>query len=998
MKKVKDLRYKRTLYVGLGGAGAQTLSLLKKKILDANGDQLPSQVGFLLIDTNATDLLNNKDFDCSEKICIAVREPYERYKHDLGKRTHEYIPPKNKQSLLALERGAGQIRSNGHFAVIENQYSDRLLRVFRSAADNLEDIDIDGETLERDPKIEVRLVFSIAGGTGSGTFLPIATLIRKAIKQCELIAYIYSATIYEKFVENSAKYSVMQNAYAALCELDYMMHFGMDDRKYENIKFNFGPHINQQIEQSNRPFEEVYYIDKNTALPYSDSVEFCYNLKERMQDNTADAIHLASTNLISSHTGTVDNVRQKIMEGQFNVGNKFAWVSGFGMAELSFNAAGLEAKKHCCDIIDARIAENDWSDSKINSLAQKFIEDFRWDESLGKGDNDPVLEQFITETLIRKICQDKAERENNLTDPDLHIDFDKILSLATKKSKEEVVEYLSQKFDKDVLKFVTELIDKDQYKGDKVSSNPYGISLKTILAILQAIDARLSKSIQKLTSEESQQGTDKTNGEKELNMLHTQPDNSVDYATKFRRMQAENAINSILQERTNAAIEVFEKAKDLIQSYEEIYNAWFNLLSSARGSDVAKIVENNKNSNKKLQSKKNLVEVKMSDFNGNFRLNYNSMESLKSLKDQNDILYDNDTFNKILDMNGDALGSLRTYLLKESGHRKDKNNSNKTVCQTKLERLIDLSTPTMQVDRHGYGSRVKVDQFWYILASTNIPEIEENHDENAPTDGTNQSIADLLKDLLEQNILDDHVNIIPVDDWNNKAILYRVKSAVPAYFVQGVCGDGHTLEGCYEELKKTNLTYTPFSHEILRQKMENEICVMKPFDETDDDEAMSNWVNFQILSQSSNEYFVFEETKNTEGIYSISSSVVGEYLTPDLDDRTKILILGESRAEAYNNFRRYCKALIEERKEYKDITDSIEHPEEYQNTFVLGGEEYMDKVIPGWREMHISEKHPDHDLIRREMDYMDRRKKQFLEDKAKYDAKKRLVAKHNVKN
>ena len=136
MNKVEGLRYKRTLFVGLGGAGAKTLRSLKRKIIRAKGE-VPPQVKFLLIDTNATELANLRDFDSSEKVCIAVREPYQRYMHDRDTDTHTFIPPVNSHSLLALERGAGQIRSNGHFAVIENQYSKKLSRVFRACADNV---------------------------------------------------------------------------------------------------------------------------------------------------------------------------------------------------------------------------------------------------------------------------------------------------------------------------------------------------------------------------------------------------------------------------------------------------------------------------------------------------------------------------------------------------------------------------------------------------------------------------------------------------------------------------------------------------------------------------------------------------------------------------------------------------------------------------------------------------------------------------------------------
>ena len=73
--------------------------------------------------------------------------------------------------------------------------------------------------------------------------------------------------------------------------------------------------------------------------------------------------------------------------------------------------------------------------------------------------------------------------------------------------------------------------------------------------------------------------------------------------------------------------------------------------------------------------------------------------------------------------------------------------------------------------------------------------------------------------------------MIHVPGWSNKAILYRVDSAVPPYFVEGVCCSSetcYTLEGCYEELKKTKRTYTPFSHNLLKQKLENRVSVLKP--------------------------------------------------------------------------------------------------------------------------------------------------------------------------
>ena len=511
MKHAEGLRYKRTLYIGLGGAGAKTLRKLKKKIQCANDGEVPKQVKFLLIDTNATELSNYRDFDSSEKICIAVREPYERYEHDkeAGLDTHRFIPKQNAHSLLALERGAGQIRSNGHFAVIENQYSNKLTRIFRDRADELENIDVNVCSLEKDPKIEVRLVFSIAGGTGSGTFLPIASIIRSAIKHSELTAYIYSATHFEKFVENSAKYSVMQNAYASICELDYMMHFGREG--YDKIQFNFGPEENQKLIPQNSPFDEVYYIDKRTSLPTSDSVEFAYNELRRLQDNTAEIMHISSTNIITAHTGTVDNVRQKIKEGQFDVGDKFAWISGVGISELLLCNDNINNQKvidAALKSISSRLINENLNDDSARGVANKFNEnDIRFDESRGEADGDPILKLFLSSQDIVKACEEIVCGKNGKKDSQLKVsDFNLTLDdlIGTQKSTSKIDE-LYRVFDVRLTELTKELVNQATYGSIVIEdASVDGVSLYFLISILKKIQEILTESKKMLDTEKGE--------------------------------------------------------------------------------------------------------------------------------------------------------------------------------------------------------------------------------------------------------------------------------------------------------------------------------------------------------------------------------------------------------------------------------------------------------------------------------------------------------------
>lgn len=1035
MEHVEGLRYKRTLYVGLGGAGAKTLRKLKKKIQSANDGEVPKQVKFLLIDTNATELSNYRDFDSSEKICIAVREPYERYEHDKKANldTHKFIPVQNTHSLLALERGAGQIRSNGHFAVIENQYSNKLTRVFRERADELENIDVNVSSLEKDPKIEVRLVFSIAGGTGSGTFLPVATILRAAIKHCELTAYIYSATHFEKFVENSAKYSVMQNAYAALAELDYMMHFGRGG--YDKIQFNFGPEENQKIVSKNSPFDEVYYIDKRTGLPTSDSVEFAYNEIRRLQDNTAEIMHISSTNIITAHTGTVDNVRQKIKEGQFDVGDKFAWISGVGISELFLRKDNINNQKvidAALKAIAARLIDENINEDTAQRIANKFNEnDIRFDESGGDADGDPILKLFLNHQTITKACEDNVCGINGKKDPSLKsanfaLSLDDLMGAKKSDSK---IQELYQIFDTRLSELTKELVNQATYGSITIEdATENGATLYLIISILKKIQEILVNSQQTLDDEKEKHNVKKDEADSDIaKLLKGKPKKKQSFLSKINPFstpvldeeddddnlagviypyQIKALEYKILSERADKASMLFAKCLARVKEEIAMIDSWISNLRDAAQYGTPKLDktslsngEDKKRKHEKMPDQ-NVVIVEGLDLTRGFILNYDQLYTLS-----NDV-----TIHKIVDAQGkfDRIChyvetksiELKDYLKKgieeiQNSSKDSKIKVERTECQQKIDRLIDLSTPTMQVDRHAYGDRVKVDSFWYVM--TECPE-ENEGDKHAKTE---DSIGEYLKKLIEQNSLEAKINKVHVPGWNDKAIVYRVDSAVPAYFVEGVCeskSGGLSLEGCYEELKKTKRTYTPYSHDELRKKLENGRCVLKPHDEVNQDEAMEHWINFNLLG-----YIHFDSEKGTKGMYYVKSDRDGEILTNDFADNNKVLILGYTRKDAYDTFARYCKTLVEEYVDYKEQTDPLEISfEEYEHTFVMSGDEYLDKIFGSselesrliwtigkehsslyWRDLknHLSKENPDHLFLRSEIAFMNNRKSKFEKQK-----------------
>ncbi len=1059
---MQGLRYKRTLYVGLGGAGARILTELKKSILSTNNQKIPKQVKFLLIDTNATELSNYNNFDASEKICIAVREPYERFRADKYKHTHEFIPEVNSHSLLALERGAGQVRSNGHFAVIENQYSNKLMRIFHERADELMNIDINRAGLEKDPKIEIRVVFSLAGGTGSGTFLPISILLRSAIKHSELIGYAISPLHYERTVENSAKKTVMANGYAALAELDYMMHFGRSNINQENIKFNFGPNINtQQIVQSNRPFDEVYYIDKRTNLPLSDSIEYTYNDRERMFRNTADIIHLASTNIISGHTGTVDNVRQKIHEGQFDVEDKFGWVTGVGMAEIFLDpkdSKSEEIRRAALKCISDRTCANPLTESSIKSIGLHFI-NTEWNETGDpEYDKDLVQKIFISKAGLEVACQ---EYVNNKKDSgkglsDIQWNLDDAVSGSKHETTEAITNAECHVFADQLSKFIKNFIDgKINDSGELQEAERNSVrSLVTMEAVLDNIIERLDASVNKLGKEADEhkanaEESDKlrsnaasgqtssnstkttttkkkgffarlfSNNAEETETIENTTSITEGNLSEARAFQAQALFNRMLKERALAAKKLLEECKDLTNSAKKTITSWNVMLLDAKNAGTT-ISQNSEDSNNAVEPQ-NRVQVHMSNVYNGYYLTYNNISELAGLKGSDTPAGNEDIFGKICESLSKGTGTLQDYLIKSiqeidstKGAEKTRGRQEKTECQKAIDQLIDLSAPTMQIDGHGYGARIKADQFYYIMTSDEDIEFSKEEDKKNAMKSTStlggvkhKTVAGLLQYLLEQNSQDIHVNRVNVTGWENKAVLYRVKGAIPPYFIDGVAESplgGLTMEGCYEELKKTRPAYTPFSHTTLRHKLENGISILKPHDSASEEEAMEHWVNFMMLTafgqpgyikfipENSDTYANCSRQLGAKGSYSISSKNLGSIQTDEIADRTPILVLGKNRTEAFHMFARYCKDILEEHKDYLDRMKHFEYCDIAKQMVEMTGEKYMDTILKGWDQLFFDDE--DQNLLRREMDYIENRRKKFEDTLKGRCLKKAIVETH----
>lgn len=900
-------RFKRTLYIGIGGAGIDTLTALKSKLIStvdkntkASGNSaisgnsehsLPRQIRFLCIDTNSTELLNRTAFSDDEKICVSVRDPYGRYNREKETSTFEFIPTKNAKHISALDRGAGQIRSNGHFAIIESQFLGVLTRKLRMLANDMREVTIPGETVLQDTKIEVHLVFSLCGGTGSGMFLPISLLVREAIKNCEITAYMYSPTFFVHDVEDSAKDMVVQNAYAALVELDYCMHFGYENN--QAITYSFGPSKNDKISMKSRPFNEVMFVDKQTFVGTNGAMEYTYLSLENAQELTAEMMLLSATDVMTAHVGVMDNVRQKVAQGQFNVRDKFGWVMGFGLSELYIkgnDVLNVSSKERTLKFLTEFDTPNEeYAGEKANIVAYNWLGELNLNETGNEND-------------------DHDELINAIYDKDTHLrsfkleDLDDIPNLID--MYESIKKYDIEKRDK---------VERDRLERLKAKiedSLENKISFGDLIRVLTEFKDLLTVCSNQLRTE--------INGhENDIKKL-----GDIDPSEFPHRTRKESAFFGLFKTEVpnenygELATVVTKKYREKVYRYAElkcdidrktnaigIYSAlitcvqdYINLFKN-RESKLKRVLRVGEEDLKKT---KDLQLSNAGTFSDNSRKASNRidvtaqadfLEIPNPITVESVLCYLDDlscpegtAFNKlnnivvnaILNGKGNEEGSLLIRIIEDYDEK-----------HPVLQNLLKNSAPLISLDFH--GESLPVDEFDYIVG--------------------NKDVCDLLKQKLEK-MYPRKFTIIPVEGMYYSVMVYRIVGAVPPYFVSGIAGssDPLSMEHVYEVAKMHNHTYTPFSHAKLQKLLENKYAVLKPLDEVEDSKVMDTWINFIIYG------FIKRTDGTTDGSrrYWIESESSGERLTDNLQHREKILVLGDNRSDAFETFRRYCANLLDD--------------------------------------------------------------------------------------
>jgi len=337
-------KFRKTLLVGLGGAGKLILTNLKRQFLDAYG-AVPPSVRLFSLDTDEafTSLRSARtgkqvSLDHNEFLHLRVEQPHKFIEASETVRQWYVLP----MPAGAIERGAGAVRQNGrlaffaHIAEIQSRI-DRVVNGELSSADLPRQMEnavqsvgaaTSFELLSGDPQIYV--CGSLAGGTASGTFLDLAFLLRHRLPQ----AFVQGFFLLNWLYRNKAyAYRVGANAYAALAELDHFQSITFGARGTRPYSIRYG---DEPVEVTTVPYNLFHLIDgkKENGETVDDVEAIC--------EAVASTIFLAVGSMGDRVSSFVDNLHTHINTSPVRVWRgKAARYSSLGLGSIYYPAREL---------------------------------------------------------------------------------------------------------------------------------------------------------------------------------------------------------------------------------------------------------------------------------------------------------------------------------------------------------------------------------------------------------------------------------------------------------------------------------------------------------------------------------------------------------------------------------------------------------------------------------------------------------------------------------
>jgi hypothetical protein len=366
-----DSYFRPTLLVGVGGTGC---AVAERVFLEARRNNVheKERIGVLVFDTDIKALLELKSVPKDALVQFSTPDTVEtllNYNPDANDWFYEgadrSVPLLNMNAM----QGAGQIRMITRLALHNSFRNKGTIEKCKKA---IAKIAVNDGTTAFTGLVNILVVGSLAGATGSGSFYQIALVLRQLCQQSGITPNIMGLFLMPDIYISSGKIkgmetdNVMVNAYASLKELNAINVVTRDPGAGADFKYSYMP--DHYLREGQSPFSAVTLMDFEASRGG--------NMGPNL-DNYVDLATRAGYLLIFSPLGpsfdsvAVNQIQEtitRLFDGKHNL------FAGLGVSTLNYPA--LSMRDHLAYKLVLSKLDNNWIrlDDLYRTRVRRFVE------------------------------------------------------------------------------------------------------------------------------------------------------------------------------------------------------------------------------------------------------------------------------------------------------------------------------------------------------------------------------------------------------------------------------------------------------------------------------------------------------------------------------------------------------------------------------------------------------------------------------------------------
>jgi len=401
---------KKTIFIGVGGAGRLILTHIKRLFKDRFG-VLPPSIKLYSIDTDDDTVrirssLSEKShyLSVNEKLHLNVPTPTHFIEADPIVKGWYVLPA----PAGAINKGAGAVRQNGRLGLFQHigefvNHVDKLqeqlnsMRLPAQMGRTAMNMGAHTDFKLADKDVEAFVCGSLAGGTGSGTFLDVGIILRDMMPNALIHGFFLMDWVYR---HKAFAYRVSGNTYAALSELDNMQSLKFGDKNFVPYQMTYTKANPVMVKK--HPYDLINLVDGRNE--YGENIHEVDDLCETV----ATAIFLSIGPMAPRIRSVADNLMQHVHVSPPRVWKgKYARYSSFGVSSIYYPAEELHrmlslecALDLCSNAL--KYAQKARDDTKAQQdRMQRILQDVQ--SFLGKGN----LDLLNKGRLRDRVCPDR---------------------------------------------------------------------------------------------------------------------------------------------------------------------------------------------------------------------------------------------------------------------------------------------------------------------------------------------------------------------------------------------------------------------------------------------------------------------------------------------------------------------------------------------------------------------------------------------------------------